>query len=80
MKLQIDSSILLNNGVPIPRLGLGVYLTPADQGGSDTIAGALKSGYRHLDTAAFYENEAQVGAAVRESGVRREDVFVTTKL
>ena len=80
MKLQIDSSILLNNGVPIPRLGLGVYLTPADQGGIDAIAGALNSGYRHLDTAAFYENEAQVGAAVRESGVRREDVFVTTKL
>lgn len=80
MKLQINSSLLLNNDVSIPRLGLGVYLTPADQGGIDAIAGALNSGYRHFDTAAFYENEAQVGAAVRESDVPREEVFVTTKL
>ncbi|GAQ85798.1 aldo/keto reductase family protein [Klebsormidium nitens] len=66
--------------VKIPRLGFGTYqITP----GRDTEAAvlvALKEGYRHIDTAALYGNEQAVGAAVRKSGLPREDVFVTTKL
>lgn len=71
--------IALNNGVEIPQLGFGVFQIPPQ----DTVAAvskALEVGYRHIDTAAMYGNEAQVGEAVRDSGLAREDVFVTTKL
>lgn len=69
----------LNDGNTIPQLGFGVWQTPAD--GTATAAGlALKAGYRHLDTAAIYGNEAGIGEAVRQSGLDRKDIFVTTKL
>ncbi|HVY28908.1 MAG TPA: aldo/keto reductase [Polyangiaceae bacterium] len=70
--------VTLNNGVMIPQVGLGVW-----QSGGHTkaaVAAALAAGYRHIDTAAVYGNEAQVGAALAESGMAREDVFITTKL
>jgi diketogulonate reductase-like aldo/keto reductase len=69
----------LNDGVEIPQLGFGVFQTPPE----DTQAAveeALGVGYRHLDTAAAYRNEAGVGAAIAATGVARKDVFVTTKL
>ncbi|GAB3751762.1 aldo/keto reductase [Microlunatus parietis] len=71
--------ITLNNGVTIPQLGFGVYQVPPEQTRESTLA-ALEVGYRHIDTAQMYRNERGVGEAVRESGLAREDVFVTSKL
>lgn len=76
-KLSIDSKVELNNGVSIPRLGLGVYQARST---TRAVLHAFECGYRHVDTAALYGNEAEVGEAVRESGVARGDIFVTTKL
>jgi diketogulonate reductase-like aldo/keto reductase len=73
-------SARLANGVLTPRIGLGVYLVPQGRKTRDAVGSALQLGYRHIDTARLYDNEADVGKAVRESGVPREDVFVTTKL
>ena len=70
----------LNNGVEIPLLGLGVYQIPQGRATVDAVASALKSGYRHIDTAAIYGNEGDVGAGMKQSGVAREDIFLTTKL
>jgi len=61
-------------------LGLGVYLSPPGRATQQAVAWALELGYRHIDTAALYENESDVGAAVRASGIPREEVFLTTKL
>jgi 2,5-diketo-D-gluconate reductase A len=72
-------TITLNNGVTIPQLGFGVFLIPPEETKQATLA-ALEVGYRHIDTAQMYGNEKQVGEAVRESGVDRDDVFVTSKL
>lgn len=71
--------ISLNNGVTMPRLGLGVYKTPSQET-QRVVSLALEVGYRLIDTAAFYKNEVGVGNAIRNSGVPREDIFVTTKL
>ncbi len=79
-KLSLQSTLTLNNGVKIPRLGFGTYqITPGEET-QECVEYALKCGYRHVDTAAYYENEASVGKAVRNSGIKREDIFVTTKL
>ncbi|WP_327299194.1 MULTISPECIES: aldo/keto reductase [unclassified Streptomyces] len=72
-------TISLNNGVQIPQLGFGVFqIEPADTVAA-TLA-ALETGYRHIDTAQMYGNEKEVGQAVRDSGLAREDIFVTSKL
>ncbi len=73
------SSITLNNGVTIPQVGYGVFQIPPADAQRMTKA-ALAAGYRHIDTAAGYQNEEGVGRGVRESGVPRDEVFVTTKL
>lgn len=71
--------ILLNNGVIIPQLGFGVFLIkPEDT--KDAVLTALETGYRHIDTAQMYGNERQVGEAIRESGIPRDEIFVTSKL
>ncbi|WP_195908977.1 aldo/keto reductase [Microlunatus sp. Gsoil 973] len=71
--------ITLNNGVRIPQRGFGVFqIPPADT--QRAVEQALEIGYRHIDTAAAYNNEAGVGAAVRASGLPRQELFVTTKL
>lgn len=72
------NSITLANGVEMPLLGFGVYqVTPEE---TETITlNALNSGYRHIDTAAGYFNEVEVGKAIRESGIERNEIFVTTK-
>jgi 2,5-diketo-D-gluconate reductase A len=72
-------TITLNNGVEIPQLGFGVFQIPPDQTVEATRT-ALEVGYRHIDTAEMYGNEAEVGEAVRQSGIPREEVFVTSKL
>jgi diketogulonate reductase-like aldo/keto reductase len=71
--------LTLHDGVEIPQLGFGVFQIPAEET-QERVEEALATGYRHVDTAAAYRNEAGVGAAIAAGGVRREDVFVTTKL
>lgn len=72
-------AVTLHDGVDIPQLGFGVFqIPPRDT--QEKVEEAFGVGYRHVDTAAAYRNEAGVGAAIAASGVRREDVFVTTKL
>ncbi|MCJ1289909.1 hypothetical protein MMC34_001442 [Xylographa carneopallida] len=79
-KLAITDVLALpNSAVRIPRLGFGVYLSPERVCVASCLH-ALRHGYRHIDTAQYYQNEAEVGTAVRESGLRREDVFLTTKI
>ena len=70
---------MLNNGIEIPQLGYGVYQIAPDDVRVATLA-ALAAGYRHIDTAAAYGNEAGVGEAVRNSGLSRDEIFITTKL
>lgn len=72
-------SLTLNDGNSIPRMGFGVYqISPADT--ESAVAGALQAGYRHIDTAALYGNEREVGRAITASGVPRDEVYVVTKL
>jgi diketogulonate reductase-like aldo/keto reductase len=80
MELTVDSKITLNDGHAIPQLGLGVWQTRAGTACEAAVLAALEAGYRHIDTAAMYGNEESVGTAIRRSGVRRENIFVTTKL
>jgi 2,5-diketo-D-gluconate reductase A len=68
----------MNDGRTIPQLGFGVFLVPPEEA-ADAVAHALKIGYRSIDTAAMYRNEQGVGEAIRDSGLARDDVFVTTK-
>ncbi|KAL2839911.1 NADP-dependent oxidoreductase domain-containing protein [Aspergillus pseudoustus] len=70
---------LPNSSVKIPRLGFGVYRSPAAQTKLSSLK-ALEAGYRHIDTAQFYANEKEVGEAIRESGIPRREIFVTTKI
>ena len=72
-------NVTLNNGVEMPILGFGVFQIPHDETQA-AVEAAIAAGYRHLDTAASYGNEEAVGAAIKASGVAREDLFVTTKL
>jgi len=73
------NSVTLNNGVQMPILGFGVFQIP-DEETQAAVEAALAAGYRHLDTAASYGNEEAVGAAIKASGIAREELFVTTKL
>ena len=70
-------TVTLNNGVEVPILGFGVYQIPADQT-EQVVAQALATGYRHIDTAASYQNEEAVGRALGGSGIPRDELFVTT--
>lgn len=70
----------LNDGNRIPSVGFGVYLIPNDGSTYRAVRTALDAGYRHIDTAAAYFNEEEVGKAVRDSGIPREEIFVTSKL
>jgi diketogulonate reductase-like aldo/keto reductase len=80
MALNLQSTVKLNNGVEIPRLGLGVFRSPRGEVTRQAVLSALAAGYRHIDTARIYGNERDVGRAVLESGLPRGDIFVTTKL
>jgi len=72
-------TLTLNNGVTMPALGLGVFQTPPEET-RDAVRAALDAGYRHIDTAAAYGNEREVGEAVKASGVDRSEVFIETKV
>jgi 2,5-diketo-D-gluconate reductase A len=77
--VTVIPQITLNNGQQIPQFGFGVFLVaPAET--TAAVSSALEAGYRHIDTAEMYGNEAEVGAAIRKSGLDRADVFITTKL
>ena len=74
------TSLLLRSGAAIPQVGLGVWQSARGDVTRQAVLAALRIGYRHIDTARIYGNEADVGEAVRESGVPRSEIFVTTKL
>lgn len=73
-------TVTLNDGNKIPAVGFGVFLIPNDGPTYDAVLSALKAGYRHIDTAAAYYNEADVGKAIKDSGIPREEIFITSKL
>jgi len=77
--MTVSPLLALNDGRSIPQLGLGVYKVE-DAIAADTVQFALEAGYRHVDTAALYENETGVGAGIARAGLPRDDVFVTTKV
>jgi diketogulonate reductase-like aldo/keto reductase len=78
--MTIAPSARLKNGVEIPHVGLGVFQSARGEETRNAVREALRLGYRHIDTARVYGNEHDVGAALRESGIPRAEVFVTTKL
>ena len=71
--------IRLNDGTTIPQLGFGTYLVPPDETRA-VVSAALEVGYRHIDTAQMYRNEAGVGEAIADSGLPRDELYITTKL
>lgn len=77
---SLSDCFVLNNGVKLPCVGFGTYLAQEGQITVDAVKTALQAGYRHIDTASFYKNEVSVGKAIKESGIDRKDIFVTTKL
>ncbi|MBB6692641.1 aldo/keto reductase [Cohnella xylanilytica] len=80
MTLSIGTKTKLRNGVEMPRVGLGVWKVTAEGEAERAIHAAVKAGYRSIDTAKVYRNEADVGQAIRTCGVPREELFVTTKI
>ena len=77
--MNLQSTFQMNNGNRIPVIAMGSWDSRGDEG-YQACLDALEAGYRHLDTASYYENEAQMGAAVRDSGIPREEIFVTSKI
>lgn len=93
VKLNINSTLTLNSGQEIPMVGLGTWGGHTEDGKGGyiqkkfserdnykAVMAALKAGYRHIDTASFYFNEEEVGEAIRDSGIPRSEIFLTTKL
>lgn len=80
MTADIRDTVRLSNGVMMPRLGLGTYKSAEGGDVERAVAHALKLGYRHIDTASFYGNEAGIGRAIADSGVPRDELFVATKV
>jgi 2,5-diketo-D-gluconate reductase A len=79
MDSRIVPALTLSDGHTIPQVGFGVYKVPRERT-ADAVTTALEVGYRHIDTATLYDNEAEVGEGVRRSEIAREDIFVTTKV
>ncbi|KWZ80730.1 putative glyoxal reductase [Heyndrickxia coagulans] len=77
---SLHETFVLENGVAIPKIGLGTWQVPNGETTYHAVSFALKNGYRHIDTAYAYHNEESVGKAVRDSGIDRRDIFVTSKL
>ena len=73
-------NVKLNNGVEMPILGFGVYQIPDYDECKRAVLDALETGYRLIDTASAYQNEKAVGDAIKESGINRKELFITTKL
>lgn len=77
--MPLPTHFTLNNGEKIPAVGFGTWLAPPGQV-EGAVEIALKAGYRHLDCAAVYRNEAEVGQGIQRSGVPRSEIFITSKL
>jgi len=77
---DMKSYTILNNGVKMPLLGLGTYMIENEEKLINAVKGALRIGYRHIDTASFYGNEEAVGVAIKESGVPRKEIFLVSKI
>ncbi|CRK84991.1 aldo/keto reductase family oxidoreductase [Neobacillus massiliamazoniensis] len=77
---NLQDTTTLHNGVKMPWFGLGVYKVQEGEEALQSVKAAIKAGYRSIDTAALYQNEESVGQAIRESGVPREELFITTKV
>ncbi|MED4039905.1 aldo/keto reductase [Niallia taxi] len=80
MFMNLQSTVKLNNGVEMPKFGLGVFKVQEGQEVIDSVKAAIKAGYISIDTAAVYKNEEGVGQGIKESGVDREKLFITTKV
>lgn len=78
--VEVKKTIQLANGVEMPTIGYGTWQVENSQAGVAAVAEAIRAGYRHIDGAARYENEASVGEGIRESGISREELFVTSKV
>ena len=76
----LTDTYTLSNGVRIPKIGFGTWQIPDGPETYDSVTTALEAGYRHIDTARAYDNEQSVGRAIRDSGIPRDEIFVTTKL
>jgi len=74
------NKLVLNNGVEVPQLGLGVFLAGRGAGTEQAVLWALDAGYRHIDTAAVYGNEQEVGRALAETDVPRSEIFIAGKV
>ncbi|WP_110928907.1 aldo/keto reductase [Bacillus massiliglaciei] len=77
---SIEEKVAMNNGIGIPQLGFGVFKVESGEQTVSSVKKAIETGYRAIDTAAIYQNEEGVGQAIRESGVAREDLFITSKV
>lgn len=80
MRKMLTTTVTLNNGIEMPIFGFGTFKVEDGQQTIDSVKCALKLGYRHIDTAAVYGNEEGVGQAIKESGIPREEIFLTTKV
>lgn len=80
MTKSLQGTVTLHNGVKMPYFGIGTFKVPDGEVVINQVKTALEVGYRHIDTAALYENEEGVGIAIKESGIPREEIFVTTKV
>ena len=78
--MNLQSKVKLNSGAEIPVLGLGVFRSKDGEETYNAVRWALDAGYRHIDTAAVYRNEASVGRAIEDSGIPRDQIWITTKL
>ncbi|KLK97745.1 voltage-dependent potassium channel beta subunit [Lactococcus lactis subsp. lactis] len=78
--MTLTDTYTLNNGIKIPKVGFGTWQSASGEEAYNAVKSALEAGYRHIDTAAVYKNEESVGQAIADSGIPREELFVTTKL
>ena len=76
---KLTDAFVLSNGVKVPCVGYGTYLTPNGEIAKNSVVEAINAGYRHIDTAFAYGNEIAVGEGIRVTGVARDEIFVTTK-
>lgn len=77
---NLQDTFVLNNGVRVPVIGFGTWLMPDEETTVEIIDDAIRDGYRHIDTAEYYKNEKSIGEAVKKSGLKREDLFITSKV
>ena len=80
MYTSIKDCVKLNNGIEMPILGFGVFQINDNDETADCVKKAIKHGYRSIDTAMIYGNEVGVGKGIKESGIKKEDLFITTKV